>query len=155
MRVVNVVRSHEQEESHRTLHMFWLDLNAQRTKSDAVQMSWTSVCVMWTAGSGPVAGVPAQHRGQEDKGGVQELWGDDAKVCLSRERCFESVASKGTKWQVRVRNWRHRRKQSQTRAKVFSRRRLERKRLQLVKCSKIHFVLQSYFSEWSSVRPRL
>lgn len=76
--------------------LFWLDLNAQRTESDAVWMRWTSVCVMWNAGSRPVAGLPAQHRRQEDKGGVQELWGDDANECLFYDGHLEFEATEGT-----------------------------------------------------------
>lgn len=81
--------------SHRFFGFIWM-----RCKSDVVWMSSTCVCVMCHAGSRPIAGLPAEHRAQEDERRVQKFWGDGAKVCLFYEGHFWLWATKRTKWRV-------------------------------------------------------
>lgn len=97
MRVINIVRYHTPKKRNPVAwfsHRFKCKENKERC--------WTSVCVMWNAGSRPVAGIPAELWSQEDQGGVQELWGDDAKMCLFSEGHLEC---EGTRRAMQIRNW--------------------------------------------------
>lgn len=162
-----------------TIHCFWLHLNEMQERC---RLNELNVCLCH-AGSRPIAGLPAEHRAQEDKRRVQEFWGDDAKVCLFYEGHFDcellngqndncksgTDASDGNDlsttvvvtlslplfWHCLLKKKCPMSIKEVKCPKVLTCRLLSRKRLNLIKCYKFTFLLHLCFSERSSVRPRL